>query len=46
MGWLVPETKGRTEEEIQKYFQEETDKTVKHSKDSEEASETETFPLS
>ena len=46
MGWLIPETKGRTEEEIQKYFQEETDKTVKHSKDSEEASETETFPLS
>ena len=46
IGLLVPETKGRTEEEIQKYFQEEGEEVVKHRKDREEESETETFQLS
>ena len=47
IGFLVPETKGRTEEEIQKYFQEEGGEgAVKHRKDRQEESETEVFPLS
>ena len=47
IGFLVPETKGRTEEEIQKYFGEEGGEgAVRHRKDRQEESETEVFPLS
>ena len=45
IGFLVPETKGKTEEKIQKYFQEDLDRRGHHSKAREEESEIESEPF-